>query len=192
MAQDYMDGKKMEEESLIEKLVHSSNIYEGKLFNLRRDTVKLPNGRLTERHIVEHRGAVAIIPIIGEKIVLIRQFRQAAGKILYEIPAGTLEKGDEPDKCAVRELREETGYVGNLTRLFHCYLAPGYSTEIIHFYSATNLKKVEHETDPDEFIEIVTISKIDAARMIVSNEIEDAKTICGILIIQRLDKVLLL
>lgn len=185
------DGKKMGDESLIEKLVHSSNIYEGQLFNLRKDTVKLPNGRLTERHVVEHRGAVAIIPIIGDKIVLIRQFRQAAGKILDEIPAGTLEKGEEPDKCAVRELREETGYVGNLKRLFHCYLAPGYSTEVINFYSATNLKQVEHETDSDEFIEVLTISKIEAVRMIVSNEIEDAKTICGILMIKRLDEGLL-
>lgn len=180
----------MDDESLIENLVHSINIYEGQLFNLRKDTVRLPNGRLADRDVIGHSGAVAIIPVIDDKIVLIRQFRQAAGKILCELPAGTLKKGEAPDKCAARELREETGYLaGNLKKLFHCYLAPGYSTEIIYVYLATNLEHVEREADSDEFIEVLTVTKGKALRMVLSNEIEDAKTICGILTLQQLGEV---
>ena len=177
----------MVDDSLTEKLVSSSNIYVGKVCNLRRDMVILPNGRIIDREVVDHPGAVAIIPIVNGKIVLIRQFRQAAGKVLCELPAGTLRRGEEADKCAARELEEETGYVaGNLRRLFHCYLAPGYSTEVIHFYLATNLEQVGSKTDQDEFIEVLTVTKEKALRMIKSNEIEDAKTICGVLMLQRL------
>lgn len=177
----------MSDEHLSEKLVKSSNIFEGRLFNLRKDIVRLPNGKTTDRHIVEHRGAVAIIPFINDKIILIRQFRQAAGKILYEIPAGTLENGEEPDTCAARELKEETGYsAANLRRLFQCYLAPGYSTEILHFYQATGLTQVEHKADEDEFIEVLAFTKMEIMQMITQNKIEDAKTICGILFLQLL------
>jgi len=176
----------MVDEPLTEKLVSSSKIYEGQVYNLRKDTVRLPDGRLADREVVEHPGAVAIIPIVGDKIVLIRQFRQAAGKTLHEIPAGTLRRGEEPERCAARELEEETGYVvGNLKKLFHCYLAPGYSTEVIHFYLATNLKQTGRKTDPDEFVEVLTVTEEEALRMILSNEIEDAKTICGILMLER-------
>lgn len=175
----------MRDELLLEKLIRSSNIYEGQLFNIRKDTTKLPNSKLIDRYVVEHPGAVAIIPIIEDKIVLIRQFREAAGKILCEIPAGTLKKGEEPDECAARELEEETGYkAGNLKRLFHCYLAPGYSTEIIYFYLATNLKKTRSKNEPDEFIEVLPTTKKKILQMIASNEIEDAKTICGTLMLE--------
>ena len=181
----------MGDESLTENLVRSLNIYEGQLFTLRKDTVRLPDGRLTDRDVIGHSGAVAIIPVLDDKIVLIRQFRQAAGKILCELPAGTLKKGEAPDKCAARELREETGYLaGNLKRLFHCYLAPGYSTEIIYVYLATNLEQVEREADSDEFIEVLTVTHGEALRMVLSNEIEDAKTICGILTLQQLSEKL--
>lgn len=175
----------MFDKSLTWKLVSSSNIRKGKLYNLRRDILILPNGKIVDREIIDHPGAVAIIPIVDGKLVLIRQFRQAAGKVLYELPAGTLELGEEPDKCAARELEEETGYIaGNLKRCFHCYLAPGYSTEIIHFYLATNLKHVGSKTDPDEFIKVLIVTKKKALQLIATNEIEDAKTICGILMLE--------
>lgn len=176
----------MGDDALTEKLVSSSNIYEGRIYNLRKDIVKLPNGRLAEREVVDHPGAVAIIPVIGEKIVLVRQFRHAVGKILCEIPTGTLRKGEKPDKCAARELEEETGYLAeSMRRLFYCCLAPGYSSEVLQFYLATGLKEARRKTDPDEFIEVFTVSKEDALRMILANEIEDAKTICGILMLQQ-------
>ena len=136
---------------------------------------------------MEHHGAVAIIPVIDEKIILIRQFRPAAGRILYELPAGTLMEGETLDACAARELKEETGYLaGTLSKLFNCYLAPGYSTEIIHFYLAADLEQIEHKTEPDEFIEIFTVTMNDALHMVVSNTIRDAKTICGLLFLEQL------
>lgn len=175
----------MRDDLLAEVLVHSSNILVGKPFNVRKDTMKLPNGKQIDRNVVEHPGAVAIIPAAGDKITLVRQFRQAAGKILFELPAGTLKKGEEPAECAARELEEETGYkAGNLRRLFQCYLAPGYSTEIIHFYLATNLKKTRSRLEADEFIEVKPTTKKKILQMIASNEIEDAKTICGILMLE--------
>ncbi|MDQ1279926.1 MAG: ADP-ribose pyrophosphatase [Thermoproteota archaeon] len=175
----------MGDELLIEDLVHSSNILLDKPFNVRKDTMKLPNGKLINRHVIEHPGAVAIIPIISDMIILVRQFRQATGKILLELPAGTLKKGEEPAECAARELEEETGYkAGNLRRLFQCYLAPGYSTEIIQFYLATNLKKTRSKPEADEFIEVKPTTKKKILQMIASNEIEDAKTICGILTLE--------
>ena len=177
------------DESFAEKLVSSSYIYRGKVCKLRKDTVVLPDGRIVDREIVDHPGAVAIIPVVDEKIVLIRQFRQAAGKVLYELPAGTLEMGEDPDTCAARELKEETGYVcENLRRLFKCYLAPGYSTEVIHFYLATDLKPGVCWTDQDEFIDVLKVTIGNAMQMIETNEIDDAKTICGILMLIRLGK----
>ena len=172
----------MSDKSLTEKLVSTLNIYNGGVYNLRKDTVILPNGNIIDRDIVEHPGAVAIIPIVNNKLVLIRQFRQAAGKVLYEIPAGTLRRGEDPEQCALRELEEETGYfAGSFKMLLHCYLAPGYSTEIITFYLATNLKLVGSKNEQDEFIKVFTVTKKKALQMIKKNEIEDAKTICGIL-----------
>jgi len=180
----------MDDESLIENLVESSIIYQGKLFNLRKNTVKLPNGKITDRDTLEHPGAVAIIPVIDDQIVLIRQFRQATGQILFEIPAGTLKNGEEPKNCATRELKEETGYLADsLTLLFHCYLAPGYSTEILYVFLATDLKQVGCETDPEEFIDVLIVKREKALRMIYSNEIKNAKTICGILTLQQLSPI---
>ena len=179
----------MRDDLLAEELVHSSNILVSKPFNVRKDTMKLPNGKLIDRNVVEHPGAVAIIPTMGDKITLICQFRQTAGKILFELPAGTLKKGEEPAECAARELEEETGYkAGKLRRLFQCYLAPGYSTEIIHFYLATNLKKTRSKPEADEFIKVKLTTKRKILQMIASNEIEDAKTICGILMLEHFYK----
>ena len=100
-----------------------------------------------------------------------------------EIPAGTLEKGEKPEECAARELMEETGYkAGRLEPLGRCYMTPGYCTELIHFFVATNLTKIEHhEMDEDEEITIVNVSVEDAVKMILNGKIEDAKTVCAVL-----------
>lgn len=175
---------------LTEKTLESKRIFEGKLVNLRVDTVELPDGKTSTREVVEHRGAVCIVPMLDhEKVVLVRQFRQPVGGILLEIPAGTLDKCEDPAECARRELQEEIGYFPKkLTKMFHSYLAPGYSTEMLHTFLAEDLEKAEENRDDDEFLEIVTINLKDAVEMIRSGEIMDAKSICGILLASRMFK----
>lgn len=173
---------------LKEQTIDSKVVFDGKLVKLRVDTVKLPDGREATREIVVHRGAVAMVPLLDhDKVVMVRQYRQAAGEILLEIPAGTSEPGEEPDACANRELQEETGYkAGKITRLFSSYLAPGYSSEMLHTYLAEDLIKAESQTDEDEFVEVVEISISEAVDLIRTGGIKDAKTICGILMAQRI------
>lgn len=167
-----------------EKTLNSKPIYKGKIINLRIDEVLLPNGRKTKREIVEHNGAVAILPIIDENnFLLVKQFRKPAEKTLLEIPAGKLEQGEGIKKCAIRELKEETGYESkNLRKLTSVYLAPGYSSELIHIFVAENLKKTSPEPDADEFIENIIIEKKDALNKILSGGINDSKTIVAIML----------
>ena len=163
-------------------VTESRRIYDGKIINVRVDKVQI-NGRQTIREVVEHGGSAAILPLIGNTIIMEKQYRHAIQKELYEIPAGTLEKGESPEECAARELVEETGYrVGKLEPLGKCYMTPGYCTEMIHFFLATDLKEVNaHEMDEDEQLTIVKMSIDDAVKMILNGEIEDAKTVCAIL-----------
>lgn len=172
---------------LREETIESTEAFNGKLVKLRVDRVRLPNGHETTREIVVHRGAVAIVPMIdGERIVMIRQFRQAAGEVLMEIPAGTLEPGEDPLDCADRELQEEIGYKADrLELMFKSYLAPGYSSEMLHTFMAHGLNATRVDREPDEFIEVVEVPLTDAVKMIQSGEIKDAKTICGILMADR-------
>ena len=175
---------------LSEKTIESSRIFEGRIVSLRVDTVELPNGQVTKREVVEHRGAVAIVPMMDhEKVVLVRQFRQPVGRPILEIPAGTLEPNEDPADTARRELAEEIGYYPNkLTEMFHSYLSPGYSTEMLHTYLAEDLQPAQENRDADEFIEIVTVNIRDAVDLIRSGEIIDAKTVCGLLLASRVIK----
>lgn len=175
---------------LTEKTIESKRVFEGKLVNLRVDTVELPNGRTTKREVVEHHGAVAIVPMLDhEKVILVRQFRQPVGDVLLEIPAGTLEKGEDPYECARRELVEEIGYYPRkLSKMFYSYLAPGYSTEMLHTFLAEDLERVGENREADEFLEVLTIDIRDAVEMIRGGEIIDAKSICGLLLASRLFK----
>jgi ADP-ribose pyrophosphatase len=169
---------------LTEETLESKRIFEGKIVNLRVDTVRLPDGRTSTREIVEHRGAVAVVPMLdSERVVLVRQFRQAAGRVLTEIPAGGLEIGEDPEDCVRRELMEEIGYFPNkVTKMFYSYLAPGYSTEKLHTYLAEDLTPAVEEQDDDEFIEVITVTLDEAVEMIRTGDIADAKSICGILL----------
>jgi len=144
--------------------------------------VKMPDGFETTREIVEHPGAVAIIPLLEPKKILVtRQYRMAAGKHLIEIPAGTLERGESPLLCAKRELVEETGYAARrIRRLFSCYLAPGYSTEKIHFFIATRLVPRKARQAEDERIALRTMDLQEGLRGIERGQIQDAKTICAL------------
>jgi ADP-ribose pyrophosphatase len=169
---------------LTERTVESKRIYDGRIVSLRVDTVELPDGKTAHREIVEHRGAVAIVPMLdSQQIVMVRQYRQAAGEVLLEIPAGTLGAGEDPEECARRELIEETGYSAHeMTRLFGSYLSPGYSDEMLHTYLATGLTEGPGLQDEDEFVEVVKINLSDVMRMIQLGEIKDAKSICGCLL----------
>jgi ADP-ribose pyrophosphatase len=162
--------------------MESKRIYSGKVISVKVDTLQI-NGKPTIREIVEHNGSAAILPLIGDTIIMEKQHRYPISKDMFEIPAGTLEKGESPEDCAARELIEETGYrAGSLKQLGKFYMSPGYCTEVMHVFVATNLSKVEsHDMDADEVIEIVKISVNDAVKMILKGEIEDAKTVCAIL-----------
>jgi len=156
--------------------------YRGKLLSLRVAKVRLPNGLETTREVVEHPGAVAIIPLLDDqRIVVTKQYRIAAGRQLLEIPAGTLEKGESPVSCAKRELVEETGYAARrIRKAFSCYLAPGYSTERMHFFVAGRLIRIKAQPEEDEAITIRTIHLRDGLRAIERGAIQDAKTICAL------------
>ncbi len=162
--------------------MESKQVYKGKVISVKVDKVQI-NKKQTIREVVEHGGSAAILPMIGDTIIMEKQYRYPVGKDLFEIPAGTLEKGESPEKCAARELIEETGYrAGNLKPLGRFYMSPGYCTEVMHVFVATNLSKVEsHGMDDDEVIEIVKVSVDDAVKMILKGEIEDAKTVCAVL-----------
>ena len=167
-----------------EKTSKSELIYKGKILNLRLDKVILPNGREAKREIIEHSGSVAILPLIGkDKFLLVQQYRKPVEKVLLEIPAGRIERGENLKECAKRELMEETGYQANdFKKLASVYLAPGYSSEIIHIFLARNLKKSKPNPDEDEFIKTVTLNKKEVLDKIIDNKIKDSKTIVSILL----------
>lgn len=173
---------------MAERPVATRRIYEGRLINLRVDTVELPDGRLTTREIVEHRGAVAIIPILDDgRIALVRQFRAAVGSDLLEVPAGTLDPGEDPDACAARELIEETGYrASRLDKVLFAWMAPGYSAEGIHYYLARGLTPCEGEQDEDENLTVELLDFATALDMLDAGEFKDAKTVAALCLASRI------
>ncbi|MGQ9760070.1 MAG: NUDIX domain-containing protein [Candidatus Methanomethylicaceae archaeon] len=168
-----------------EKVLRSEVAFSGKLIKVRVDHILLPGGKVTKREVILHRGAVAILGVDGDRILMIQQYRHAAGKVMWEIPAGTLEEGEDPLECAKRELIEETGYTTeSLKELVHFFVAVGYSTEVIHIFLARGLKKTHPSPEEDEVIRTQMISFDDALKMVMANEIEDAKTIIGVLFLK--------
>ena len=167
-----------------EKTTKSRRVYEGKIINLRVDEVILPNGKKTSREIVEHGGAVAAVPLLpGGRVILIKQFRKPVEEIIYEIPAGRLEREEDPRACMERELEEEIGYrAGELKRLLSYYPSPGFSSELIHLFLATDLEKKKRNLESDEFIEAVTLKFDEALKMVEEGRIKDGKTIIGLLL----------
>lgn len=172
---------------LNEIVLSSEAVYRGRLVNLYVDTVKLPNGEQSKREIVRHPGAVAIVPLLDTgEIVMVHQFRLPAGRVMLEIPAGTLHEGEDPLLGAERELQEEIGQrPGKLERIGGEYTAPGYTTEYIHLYLATGLQESKLDVDEDEFLEIVTLPLDEALRRVENGEIEDGKTIAALLLVAR-------
>lgn len=162
--------------------VSSEVVFRGRVFNVRQDQVRLPDGRTAALDIVEHEGAVTLVPLDEqERVWFIRQYRHAAGGTILELPAGTLRPGEPIEACARRELREEIGMdPGRLTYLGACYLAPGYSTERNHLYLAQDLTPAPLPGDADEVIEVTPLPLPEAVAMAVRGEIEDAKSLAGL------------
>ena len=177
-----MTANGKDEDSIPEPVLSSEIVYNGKIVKLARKQIRMNNGKTTVREVIEHPGSVAIVPLLDDRrIVLIRQFRLATGSFIWEIPAGTLEKDESPEACAKRELEEETGFqCGSLDPLFNCYLAPGYSTELMHLYLARDLKKTTQHIEEDEIITIHEVSPNEALQMIGRGDIRDSKTIGAI------------
>jgi ADP-ribose pyrophosphatase len=168
-----------------EKTIQSQSIFTGRVINVLLEEVELPDGKHSTREIVKHPGAVAIIPITKEKkIILVEQYRKPLERSLVEIPAGKLEKGEEPQVTALRELEEETGYTTDkLTYLTSFYTSPGFADELLHIYVAEDVEKVDNplSTDEDEFVELLECSLEEANQLIQEKRIMDAKTAYAIL-----------
>jgi ADP-ribose pyrophosphatase len=168
------------------ELLRSEVVYPGRAFTIRRDTMRLPDGHETRFDIVEHVGSVIILPLDEQgNLLFVRQYRHATKKDLLELPAGTLDEGEVPEACARREVREEAGMAaGQLEVLGGFYLAPGYSTEYMHVYLATELRPDPLEADADEFLTVEPIPLGTALKMARGGEILDAKSLAALLLAQ--------
>jgi ADP-ribose pyrophosphatase len=166
------------------ELIRSETLLKGRAFAIRRDFLKTPDGRETKFDIIEHGGSVIIVPVDSEgNLLFVRQYRHAAGMDLLELPAGTLEEGEDPALCAAREIREETGFAAdNIQKIGDFYLAPGYSTEFMHVYLARDLRHDPLEADADEFLSLEKMSFAEAVQKAERGEMPDAKSLAALLL----------
>lgn len=166
-----------------EERISSQTVYDGKIIKVRRDEVRLSSGRESVREVVCHSGACAVVPILENgDIILVKQYRYAFDKYILEIPAGKINDGEEPLECIKREMAEEIGkksekwdYLGKILPSVGCM------DEIIYIFTARELGDYKLAEDYDEDIELVTVSQAEAVNMIKSGELDDAKTVCGLL-----------
>lgn len=170
------------------RVKHTEQVFQGKVFAVRIDQVDKPTGGTMRVDIVEHHDSVVLIPVDDEgRIMFVRQYRHPTGKWLLELPAGMLDTGEEPEVCAVRECREEIGMSPDqLTSLGGAFLAPGYSTEYLHFYLAKDLRQAPLAPDYDEDLRIERLTWDEATARIAQGEIEDAKTFAGLFLTRQL------
>ncbi len=166
------------------QLLGTETVYQGRAFTVRRDQLRTPDGQAVKLDIIEHHGSVVLIPVDANgQIYFVRQYRHAAAMELLELPAGTREPGEPPQDCAAREIREEIGMAaGTLQELGSFYLAPGYSTELMHVFLATDLTHNPLQPDADEFLRIETLPVEQALHLAESGQIPDAKTLAAFLL----------
>lgn len=166
-----------------EKLVFSQAIFGGRAVRLHIDTIEKASGQVTTREIVEHADCITVV-VLDDKnnVILEKQYRRAAGKVLLEIPAGGIEEGETPEEAVKRELQEEIGYLpGQVTRLGGFYSAPGYCTEFLHLFLATDLKPSNLTAEDTDEIEIVRVPVSEIKGLIENGQICDAKSVAGLL-----------
>lgn len=171
---------------LIEKTLASDVVYDGKIITVYNDKVEISDGKTSFREVVEHSGGVVILAFHKkddiEKILMVKQFRYPLKQPLLELPAGKLEKGEDPFEAAKRELTEETGYIAkNWEDLGHIFTSPGYSDEKLYLYKATELEYVGDCPDEGEILIEYEFSIDEIKKMIKDGEITDAKTICAVM-----------
>lgn len=175
-----------------EKTIHTDKIYNGKIIDLQVDKVQLPDGKTAKRELIKHPGAVAVIPVTKEnKIVLIEQYRKPLEKSIIEIPAGKVEKGEQPELTAIRELEEETGYTASkLSFITSFYTSPGFADELMQIFITDELIPLETPAakDDDEFIEVMELTLAEAKQLVEEERIHDAKTNYAILYLHALER----
>lgn len=173
---------------LTEKQLKSEYAFKGRIFNVRVDEALMPDGRTAGREVVEHNGGVMVAPLDSDgNLYFVDQFRYPYFEVVTELPAGKLEKGEDPYEAGVRELREETGAAAEkIISLGKLYPSPGYCGEIINLYLATGLTFGEQDPDDDEFLEVKKIHISKAVEMVMNGELCDSKTQVGVLKIARL------
>jgi ADP-ribose pyrophosphatase len=164
------------------QILDSEIMYRGRALSVRRDRVLLAGGQETSLDIVVHSGAVTLVPLDDEGYLwFVRQYRHSVGTMLLELPAGTLEEGELPELCAERECREEIGMApAHLEHIGECFLAPGYSTEYMHFYLATDLTSAPLSADSDEEISIERVRPEKVPTLIASGDLRDAKSLAAL------------
>lgn len=172
---------------LRETRLSGRTVYRGRILDLEVDRVRLPNGSETTREVVRHRGAAVVLPLLADRrLVLVRQYRYPSDEVLLELPAGKLDPGEDPGECAARELEEETGWrAGEVCELGSFLTTPGFTDEVLHAFLATGLSEApEASPDPDEAIEIVTMTVDEVLAACRSGEIRDGKTLATIFLAQ--------
>lgn len=170
-----------------EPTVESTTHFRGRIVNLRVDTVRMPNGRLATREIAEHSPCVCVVPIDRDgNVVMVKQYRKAAESELLEVVAGGVEDGETPEETVLRELQEEAGFTaGSIKRLSSAWVAPGWCTEFMHIYLATDLRPSSLPPDSDENISVVTVPFHTVPDLIASRTIQDLKSIASLLLAMR-------
>lgn len=169
-------------------LLGTTVIHDGRVVHLSVDTVRYPDGSVGKLELVRHRGAAAVLPVLGRRedpdpdVLLLKQYRYAAGGVIYEVPAGIVEPGETWEECAARELEEEAGFrAGTLVELTAIHTTPGFTNEVIHLYAAFDLAEGTARTDEDEFLQAVRMPLSKALALARSGEMTDAKSLVTIL-----------
>lgn len=165
----------------VEKTVKKNYVYQGKILNLRNDDALLPNGTPCKREIIEHSGGACALCVEEDKVLFVRQYRYAYGESIYEIPAGKLEKGENPKISALRELEEETGVKAERAELlYEIYPTPGYTNEKIYIYRVYDTKRTEKHLDDGEFLDVEWLPMARVKEMLKKGEIKDGKTVIAL------------
>lgn len=173
----------MSDSGLTERTLSTTEIFQGRIIKLEKHTVELPNGRQAEREVIRHPGAAAILAEPEPShLLLVRQYRKAPEEVLWEIPAGKIDRGETPIAAAVRELREETGYeAASVELMYEFFTSPGFADEKLSLFFASGLKAGEQRPDEDEFVDVFSLSVSELQQLLSDRKIRDAKTLIGVL-----------